>query len=118
MAQRLKRLPPMRETRVQSLVRKIPWRREWQPTPVFLPGEFQGQKSLAGYSPWGCKELDITEQLTLFSFVYILHKVFLEFHAEATSPLNTLSVGFIFCLWHLLLSAIIYLCAQGQFICS
>ena len=32
--------------------RKIPWRRKWQPTPVFLPGEFQGQKSLAGYSPW------------------------------------------------------------------
>ena len=44
---------------------KIPWRREWQPTPVFLPGEFHGQGSLAGYSPWGSKELDITEQLTL-----------------------------------------------------
>ena len=41
------------------------WRREWQPTPVFLPGEFHGQKSLAGYSPWGHKELDPTEQLTL-----------------------------------------------------
>ena len=39
-------------------VRKIPWRRKWQPTPVFLPGEFHGQRSLAGYSPWGCKELD------------------------------------------------------------
>ena len=35
------------------------------PTPVFLPGEFHGQRSLAGYSPWGCKELDMTEQLTL-----------------------------------------------------
>ena len=46
-------------------VSKIPWRREWQLTPVFLPGEFHGQRSLAGYSPWGCKELDITEQLTL-----------------------------------------------------
>jgi len=43
-------------------VRKIPWRREWQSTPVFLPGEFHGQRSLAGYSPWGCKELDTTEQ--------------------------------------------------------
>ena len=32
---------------------KIPWRREWQPTPVFLPGEFPGQRSLGGYSPWG-----------------------------------------------------------------
>ena len=36
-------------------VRQIPWRRKWQPTPVFLPGEFHGQRSLAGYSPWGCK---------------------------------------------------------------
>ena len=39
----------------------IPWRRAWQPTPVFLPGEFQGQRSLTGYSPWGCKESDTTE---------------------------------------------------------
>ena len=38
-------------------VGKIPWRRKWQPTPVFLAGESQGQRSLAGYSPWGCKEL-------------------------------------------------------------
>ena len=34
-------------------VRKIPWRSDWLPTPVFLPGEFHGQRSLAGYSPWG-----------------------------------------------------------------
>jgi len=39
----------------------IPWRRAWQPTPVFLPGESQGQRSLAGYSPQGCTELDLTE---------------------------------------------------------
>ena len=39
-------------------VRKIPWRRAWQPTPVILPGEFHGQRKLAGYSPWGCKESD------------------------------------------------------------
>ena len=39
------------------------WRREWQPTPGFLPGESHGQRSLAGYSPWGRKELDTTEQL-------------------------------------------------------
>ena len=45
-------------------VGKIPWRRKWQPTLVFLPGEFHGQRSLAGYSPWGCKELDTTEWLT------------------------------------------------------
>ena len=40
-------------------------RRKWQPTPVFLPGESHGQRSLAGYSPWGHKESDTTEQLTL-----------------------------------------------------
>ena len=36
-------------------IRKSLWRRKWQPTPVILPGEFHGQRSLAGYSPWGCK---------------------------------------------------------------
>ena len=43
-------------------VRKIPWRRAWQLTPAFLPGGFQGQRSLVGYSPWGHKELDMTEE--------------------------------------------------------
>ena len=43
---------------------RSPWRRKWQSTPVFLPGEFHGQRSLAGYSPWVRKELDTTEQLT------------------------------------------------------
>ena len=46
-------------------VGRIPWRKEWLPTPVFWPGEFHGQKSLAGYSPWGCKESEATEQLSL-----------------------------------------------------
>ena len=40
------------------------WRRAWQPTPVFLPGESHGLGNLAGYSPWGHRELDTTEQLT------------------------------------------------------
>ena len=44
-------------------VGKIPWRRAWQPTPVLLPGESHGQKSLVGYSPWGRKESDTTERL-------------------------------------------------------
>ena len=48
----------------------IPWRREWLPTPIFLPREFHGQKSLAGYSLWGCKESDMTEQLTSFSVIF------------------------------------------------
>ena len=42
-------------------VRKIPWRRKWQPIPIILPGESHGQKSLAGYSPQGYKESDMTE---------------------------------------------------------
>ena len=42
-------------------VRKIPWRRAWQPTPIFPPGEPYGQRGLVGYSPWYCKELDTTE---------------------------------------------------------
>ena len=46
-------------------VRRIPWRREWLPTPGYLPGEFLGQRILAGYSLWGHKELDMTEWLTL-----------------------------------------------------
>ena len=50
-AQMVKNLSAKRETWVQSLVEKIPWRREEQPTPVFLPGESHGQRSLAGYSP-------------------------------------------------------------------
>ena len=43
----------------------ICWRREWQSTPVFLPGEIHGQRCLVDYSAWGCKELDTTEQLIL-----------------------------------------------------
>ena len=44
-------------------VRKVPWRRKWEPTPVFLPGKCHGQRSLGGYNPWHCKELDMTERL-------------------------------------------------------
>ena len=54
---------------IPAWIRKIPWRRKWLPTPVFLPGEFHGQRSLMGYSPWGCKESNMTERLTfLLSF--------------------------------------------------
>ena len=60
----VKNLPAMQETRFDPWVRKIPCRREWLLTLVFLPGEFHGQRSLADYSPWGHKELDTIEQLT------------------------------------------------------
>ena len=49
----IKSPPVMQETWFPSWVEKIPWRREWQPTPVFLPGEFHGQKSLVGYTVQG-----------------------------------------------------------------
>ena len=39
----------------------VPWSKKWHPTPVYLPGESHGQKRLAGYSPWGCTESDMTE---------------------------------------------------------
>ena len=47
--------------------------KEWLPTPVFLPGEFHGWRSLAGYTPWGCKELDLTERL-IHNFYSLLSK--------------------------------------------
>ena len=50
-------------------VRKIPWRKAWQPTPLFLPGKSNGQRSLVGYSPRGHKESDITERLHFLSFL-------------------------------------------------
>ena len=51
-------------------VEKIPWRRTWQTTPVFLPAESHGQRSLVGYSSWGCKEPDTTERISMHT-----HKV-------------------------------------------
>ena len=57
-AEMVRNLPAMQETRFDPWVRKIPWRKEWQPTPVFLPGESHGQMSLVGYSPLGRKESD------------------------------------------------------------
>ena len=55
----------MRETRLDSWVEKVLWRRKWQPTAVLLPEKPQGQRSLAGYSPWGRKESDTIGQLSI-----------------------------------------------------
>ena len=52
-----------RRRRFDPWVGKIPWRRRWQPTPGFLPGESHEQRSLVDYAPWGQKESDTTEQL-------------------------------------------------------
>ena len=67
-AQAVKNLPQCRRSRFDpwvAWVGKILWRRKWQPTQVFLPEESHGQRRLAGYSPWGCKESDVTEGLIL-----------------------------------------------------
>ena len=63
MAQMVKNLLAIRETQGSSIrgSTKIPWGRAWRPIPVFLPGDSHGQRSLAGYSPWGRKESAMTE---------------------------------------------------------
>ena len=61
--QSLRQCRRLKKHRLNPWVRKIPWRRKWQPTPVFLPGKFLGQRSLVGYSPWDCRESDTTERL-------------------------------------------------------
>ena len=66
--------PPANAGNIKDLglsprVGKIPWRRAWQPTPVFMPGKSQGQRSLEGYSLWGHKESDMTERLTPSLFI-------------------------------------------------
>ena len=53
-------------------VGKMPWRRAWKPTPVLLPGECHGQRSLVGCSPWGLKELDTTERLSTAHIVKLV----------------------------------------------
>ena len=81
-AQMVKNLPAMQETRVQSLSQEDSlWRREWQSTPVFLPGEFHGQRSLVGYSPWGCRvrrdwALCASHAASSGSPIYLHHSIF------------------------------------------
>ena len=65
-AELVKNPPAMRETWIRSWVGKIPWRRERLPTPVFWPRAFHGL-----YSPWGCKELNMTEWLSLSLFTFL-----------------------------------------------
>ena len=75
-AQTVKLLPAMRETRVLSLGGEDPLEKEmathkWQPTPVLLPGESHGGRSLVSYSPWGRKESDATERLHFTSLLVL-----------------------------------------------
>ena len=69
----VKNLPALQEIWGPSLgLVRSPWRRKWQPTPVFSPGKSHGQRSLLGYTPWGRKELDVTERLST-ARQHILH---------------------------------------------
>ena len=76
-AQMVKNPLQCRRPRFNPLVRKIPWRRDGQPTPVFLPGEFPGQWSFTGHSPWGREESDTTERLRLSHFLPLRTSYFL-----------------------------------------
>ena len=62
--------------RFNPWVRKFPWRRKWQPTPVSLPGKFHGHRSLVGYRQWGCKESDTTEQVNTHKYT-CRHKIYI-----------------------------------------
>ena len=79
----VKNVPAMHKIVLDPWVGNIPWRRDlWLLTPVFLPGEFHGQRSLVGYSPWSHKESAMAEQLTLSLFTDPLtynRKIFLNF---------------------------------------
>ena len=76
MAQMIKNLLQCRRPGFDPWVRKVPWRRELQPTPVFLPGESHGQRSLAGYSPWCHKELNMTFFLQMLLSSILFQKGF------------------------------------------
>ena len=67
-------------------VQKIPWKREWQPAPVFLLGKSHGQRSLVGYSTWDHNELNTTEQLTLLNFL-----LFIMIHSGSVYPFTGVS---------------------------
>ena len=83
------RLPPLPSSfKSSGGPRKIPWRREWLPTPVFLPGKSHGQRSLVGYSPWGRKESDTTEWLH-FHFLSINLKKYTIFKNKGKNTQNS-----------------------------
>ena len=65
---------------------RFPWKRKWQPTPVFVPGESHGQRSLVGYNPWGCKESDMTDQLS--THVYEVMNILIDYSIHFTVCAN------------------------------
>ena len=87
-AQSVKNLPAVQETGFDPWVRKIPWWGAWQPTPVFWPGESHGQRSLAGYSPWGHKEWDMTERLHFHFICGMIETHTCTIHTQTHRPLR------------------------------
>ena len=74
-AQMVENLCAMQETQIRSLGQKDPLEKGWQPTLVFSPGEFHGQRSLVCYSPWVCKESDMTEYMDRKAWHVAVHGV-------------------------------------------
>ena len=71
-------------------VRKIPWRREWQPTPVFLPGECHGQRSLVGCISWGREELDMTQHAGIRAYACFKDLSFFLYSVPTAPPSSIL----------------------------
>ena len=65
---------------------RFPWKRKWRPTPVFVPGESHGQRSLVGYNPWGCKESDMTDRLS--THVYEVMNMLIDYSNHFTVCAN------------------------------
>ena len=95
-AQKVKNLPAVWETRVEPWVRSIPWKRKWQPTPVFLPGESHGRRSLAGYSPWGCRVKLLCSLIHSYSCQLGHFLLSPLFHLLSSLPLSPFFPSFLF----------------------
>ena len=77
----------MQENKVQSLGQEDPLEKEWQPNQVFLPGDSHRERSLVGYSPWGRKESDMTERLSLSIYSSKVRQLSIEFSSVTQSCL-------------------------------
>ena len=90
-------------------IRKITWSRKWQPTSVFWPGKFHGQRNLVGYSPWGCKELGTTEPVSTAQqqILYLYNDITTQSTGPPSVGSNILAGGWPSCiLSHVLLLTI------------
>ena len=96
---------------VWSLDGEDPLKEEKEPTPVFLPGESHGQKSLVGYSPWSCKKLDMTEWLHFSPLMNLLQFLHMVFWGSGWSR---------FYLFHAFLDALLWNCLglMAQWVCG